>query len=114
MATQPKSETTFLERLGDRFNSFTEGCMSFVARLMGGSSNERTIKNLGYHRPKGAETHTVVPGSVLDKINALEPKMKELSDEQLRDLSIGFRDRIKNGATLDSLLPEAFAACREP
>jgi preprotein translocase subunit SecA len=101
------------ERLGDKFNSFVEGCVNLIARLMGGSANERTIKALGYYRPKNAETHTVVPGSVLARINDLEPRMQALSDEELKALTPKFKQRLANGETLDQLLPEAFAACRE-
>src|SRR5208283_1746469 len=43
----------------------------------------------------------------------LEPRMRELSDAELRELTPQFRQRLANGATLDDLLPEAFAACRE-
>ena len=79
-------EPGFFERLGDRFSSFVEGCVNVIARIMGGSSNERRIKTLGYFRPKNAEAHTVIPGSVLAKVNALEPKMQALSDDELKGL----------------------------
>lgn len=48
-----------------------------------------------------------------DKIVALEPEMEKLSDEQLRDKTIEFRNRLKNGETLDDLLVEAYAVVRE-
>ena len=104
---------TFFERLGDRFNAFIEGCVQFISRLLGGSSDERRIKGLGYQRSKNTEAHTVISGSQLAKVNELEPKMAALTDDELRGLTPQFRDRIAKGATLDSLLPEAFAACRE-
>ena len=47
------------------------------------------------------------------QINALEPQMQALSDEALRDQTIAFRERLSAGATLDELLPEAFAVVRE-
>jgi preprotein translocase subunit SecA len=47
------------------------------------------------------------------KINALEPAMQALSDEQLRAKTVEFRERLAKGATLDSLLEEAFAVVRE-
>ena len=47
------------------------------------------------------------------QINALEPQMQALSDEALRDQTIAFRERLSAGATLDQLLPEAFAVVRE-
>ena len=45
--------------------------------------------------------------------NAFEPRMKALSDAELRAKTDEFRERLKGGATLDELLPEAFAAVRE-
>jgi preprotein translocase subunit SecA len=105
-------KTGLLERVGDAFNGFVEGSLNFVTRLFG-TANDRAVKAIGYSRPKGAVDHVVAPGSVLAKVNALEEQMKALSDEQLKDLSIGYRERIKKGETLDQLLPEAFAACRE-
>ncbi len=47
------------------------------------------------------------------QINALEPQMQALSDEDLRGQTIAFRERLSTGATLDQLLPEAFAVVRE-
>jgi len=57
----------------------------------------------------------LVKGSqkTVEAINALEPKMGALSDEQLRDMTHALRNRIAGGDTLESLLPEAFAAVRE-
>jgi curved DNA-binding protein CbpA len=45
----------------------------------------------------------------VDAINALEPAMQALSDEQLRAKTDEFRQRVKRGESLDALLPEAFA-----
>ncbi len=50
---------------------------------------------------------------VVDKINALEPEFEKLSDAELRAKTDEFKTRLKDGATLDELLPEAFAAVRE-
>ena len=47
------------------------------------------------------------------KINALEPRMQALSDEELSHKTVEFRERFQAGETLDDLLPEAFAAVRE-
>jgi preprotein translocase subunit SecA len=116
MATQQAKsgmEPSFFERLGDKFNSFIEWCVNMLARLLGGSSNERRIKSLGYSRPKNADTHTVTPDSVLGKVNALEEQMKALSDDELKALTPKLKERLAKGETLDQLLPEAFAACRE-
>ena len=51
--------------------------------------------------------------SVVNKINALEPSMQEKSDEELRALTGQFRERVAQGESLDSILPEAFAVVRE-
>ena len=50
---------------------------------------------------------------IVDKIEKLKPEMVKLSDEELRDKTRIFRERLANGETLDSLLPEAFAVVRE-
>ena len=63
-----------------------------------GTQNEREIKRL---RPRVVE------------INALEPAIQALTDEQLRAKTVEFRERVANGATLDDLLHEAFAVVRE-
>ena len=63
-----------------------------------GTQNEREIKRI---RPRVVE------------INSLEPSIQALSDEQLRQKTDEFRARVADGATLDSLLPEAFAVVRE-
>ena len=47
------------------------------------------------------------------KVLDLEPEYRALSDEQLRAKTDEFKDRLSKGETLDDLLPEAFAACRE-
>ena len=63
-----------------------------------GSRNERVLRQLG---------------KVVNQINALEPKFQALTDAELRAKTDEFRDRLKNGAKLDSLIPEAFATVRE-
>jgi preprotein translocase subunit SecA len=63
-----------------------------------GSRNERIIR--GY-------------GRYVRAANQLEPQIKALSDEALRAKTEEFRERLKQGATLDELLPEAFAVVRE-
>jgi preprotein translocase subunit SecA len=63
-----------------------------------GSSNARYIKKL---QPR------------VDAINALEPKFQAMSDEALKGQTALFRKRLAQGESLDDLLPEAFAACRE-
>jgi hypothetical protein len=51
--------------------------------------------------------------ATVQQINALEPSMQALSDEDLRQVTVNLRDRLAGGEALDSLLPEAFAAVRE-
>ena len=50
---------------------------------------------------------------IVDKINALEPEMKQLSDGALSGKTDIFKERIANGESLESILPEAFAVTRE-
>lgn len=63
-----------------------------------GSSNDRAVKRLSKD---------------VDAINALEAALQSLSDEALAEKTVEFRERLAGGATLDSLLPEAFAVSRE-
>ena len=50
---------------------------------------------------------------IVDKIEALDEPYSKLTDEQLKAKTPEFKERLKNGETLDDILPEAFAACRE-
>ena len=50
---------------------------------------------------------------IVDKIVAMRPQMVALSDEELKDNTRKFKERLKNGETLDDILPEAFATVRE-
>lgn len=50
---------------------------------------------------------------IVDRIDALEEGMKALTDEELSNKTIEFKERLKNGETLDDLLEEAFAVARE-
>ena len=50
---------------------------------------------------------------IVDKIVAMRPEMMALTDEQLRDRTRIFKERLANGETLDDILPEAFATVRE-
>ncbi len=52
-------------------------------------------------------------GGLKDKVLALETEFGALSDEQLQAKTPEFKERLANGETLDDILPEAFAACRE-
>ncbi len=50
---------------------------------------------------------------IVDKIEALRPEMQKLSDDELRDKTREFKERLANGKTLDDILPEAYAVVRE-
>ncbi len=69
-----------------------------LVRKIIGSRNERLIKQ---HR------------KTVQKINQLEPAFEALDDQALAAKTVEFRQRLQNGETLDSLLPEAFATVRE-
>jgi preprotein translocase subunit SecA len=100
----------FLEKIGDFFIALTAAIERSLTKLFG-ASNERMMKRLGFVR-KGAET-TIVPGSILDRINQQAGAWEALSDDELRQTAAKFRERLARGETLDDLLPEAFAAARE-
>ena len=72
--------------------------LGFIAKKIFGSVNDRVIKSLA--------------GNV-EKINAFEPAISALSDQALQDKTAEFKSRLKNGETLDQILCEAFAVCRE-
>ena len=66
-------------------------------------------KIFGTHSER--ELKRVIP--LVDEIEALQPKIKELSDAELRGKTVEFRRRLADGETLDDLLVEAFAVVRE-
>src|SRR3954469_9070414 len=70
---------------------------TILAKVVG-TQNDRELKRL---RP------------IVAAVNAFEPTVKALSDEQLRGKTAEFRQRVANGETLDELLPEGFAVVRE-
>ncbi|QAA31454.1 preprotein translocase subunit SecA [Clostridium manihotivorum] len=57
------------------------------------------------------EVKRIIP--IVDKIETFDSKMQSLTDDQLREKTEEFKNRYKNGESLDSLLPEAFAVVRE-
>lgn len=71
--------------------------MSFITKLFG-DPNARVVAKL---QP------------TIDAIHALEPRLKEMPDEALKQQTLDYKKRLASGETLDSLLPEAFAATRE-
>jgi len=70
---------------------------SLVKKIVG-SKNERELKKLW---------------PIVARINAMEGAIASLTDEQLRSKTLEFKERHAKGETLDALLPEAFAVCRE-
>ncbi|HIS26727.1 MAG TPA: preprotein translocase subunit SecA [Candidatus Pullilachnospira intestinigallinarum] len=66
-------------------------------------------KIFGTHSSR--ELKRIMP--LVDKIEALRPDMVKLTDEQLKDKTREFKERLAKGETLDDLLPEAFATVRE-
>ena len=101
----------FLEKVGDFFTAATQKIERGITTLFG-SSNERQMRRLGFLRDASGET-LIAPGSLLDRINSLEPDYQKLSPEELLQTSARLRQRLLNGETLDDLLPDAFAAVRE-
>ena len=71
--------------------------MSFFEKLFG-SFSDKELKRIN---------------PIKDKVLALEPEMAKLTDEQLQAKTAEFKERLAKGETLDDILPEAFAVCRE-
>ena len=71
--------------------------MSFFEKLFG-SFSDKELKRIN---------------PLKDKVLALEPEMAKLTDEELQTKTTEFKERLAKGETLDDLLPEAFAVCRE-
>lgn len=69
-----------------------------LLRKVFGSKNDRDVKRMQ---------------KAVRSVNALEEQMQALSDEQLQAKTIEFRERLSQGETLNKILPEAFAVCRE-
>ena len=57
------------------------------------------------------EVKRVMP--IVEKINSLEEEISKLSDTELRNKTNEFKQKLKNGSSLDDILPETFAVCRE-
>ena len=90
-----------LERLWDGFSNVAAGAGSRLERFITGlfgSSNARYLRRL---EPR------------IEAINSLEPKYQAMSDAELRGQTAEFRRRLAGGETLDDILVEAFAVCRE-
>jgi preprotein translocase subunit SecA len=72
--------------------------LTWVARKLFGTANDRAVKRLA---------------SRVSKINALEARVQKLSDAELTAKTGEFKEKIDNGASLDDILEESFAVCRE-
>ena len=94
--TEPANER---ERPSEEGIQYTrrERTMGFFAKIFGTHSD---------HELKRIEP-------IVKKIEALRPDMQALSDEELKAKTPEFKERLSKGETLDDLLPEAFAVCRE-
>jgi preprotein translocase subunit SecA len=69
-----------------------------LAKSIFGSANDRYVRGLGKY---------------VDAVNALEPSISALGDDELQQQTERFRERLAEGEQLDALLPEAFATVRE-
>jgi preprotein translocase subunit SecA len=90
-----------LEKLWDNTTGFFGGIATGIERTITsifGSSNARFLKRI---QPR------------IEAANALESKYQSMTDEQLRAQTFEFRKRLASGQTLDDILVEAFAVCRE-
>ncbi len=87
----------FWENITYVFNGLLGGFERMITGLFG-SSNARTVKKM--------------EGRV-DAINALEPTYEKMSDDELREQTLKFKERLKNGETVEDIMCEAFAVCRE-
>jgi len=91
----------FFERVWDLLGLLFGGFFSSIERAITGvfgSSNARHVAKLGERA---------------ERITAMEDRFKALSDEELRGYTDLFRKRLRAGETLDDILEEAFAVCRE-
>jgi len=70
---------------------------NFFTKIFG-SNNDRILKKL---QP------------IVDEINRLEPEMQKLTDDQMPQKTLEFKERVQNGEALDDILPSAFALVRE-
>ncbi|KJV80475.1 preprotein translocase, SecA subunit [Rickettsia hoogstraalii str. RCCE3] len=72
--------------------------MLSILKKLFGTANDRTVKKLF---------------AEITKINSLEPAIQKLSDEELKNKTVEFKEKLKNGTTLDDIVYEAFAVVRE-
>jgi preprotein translocase subunit SecA len=99
--SEPSAGLELLENVWDGVSGFFGALSGGIERSITslfGSSNARLVRRL---QPK------------VDEVTALEPKYQAMTDEQLRSQTVEFRRRLAAGQTLDDILLEAFAVCRE-
>ncbi|MEY3038507.1 MAG: preprotein translocase subunit SecA, partial [Pseudomonadota bacterium] len=72
--------------------------LTSILKKLFGSKNDRELKRMG---------------RVVKQINELEAQLEALSDDELKAKTLEYRERHENGESLEQLLPEAFATCRE-
>ena len=86
-----------MSRTSTRGGKYRGTVMSFFEKLFG-SFSDKELKRIN---------------PLKDKVLALEPEMAKLTDDELKAKTTEFKERLAKGETLDDLLPEAFAVCRE-
>ncbi len=107
------AKTSFLDQIIEFFGGIPEMVNKLMLSILG-DSNVRYVKSLGFIRSeKAGSIPKIIPGSMLAKINDLEPEVKALSDQDLAQMTSKLRAKLAQGELLDDLLPIAFAACRE-
>ncbi len=89
--------TDIWDKTTDAMTAVTEQVSDGLVRLFG-NSNERQLRRM---RP------------IVARINEMEPTLQGVTDEELRGKTADFRTRLSQGESLDDILPEAFAVCRE-
>jgi preprotein translocase subunit SecA len=72
--------------------------IEYILKKIVGTKNDRELKRYSF---------------ILEEVNKLEPLIMSLSDEELRAKTPYFKEKLKNGLSLDEILPEAFAVARE-
>ena len=87
----------YWDSISDFFGGLIRGFERTITNLFG-SSNARYIKKL--------QTR-------VEAINSLESRFEAMTEEQLREQTESFKERLRNGETTDDILIEAFAVCRE-
>ncbi len=103
MANQERTDTAMellseiWDKTTDAMTAMTEGISEGLIRVFG-NSNERQVRRM---RP------------IVARINELEGQVQGLTDDELRARTADFRERLARGATLDDILPDAFAVGRE-